>query len=802
MTTNWQGHSLQHRLLITMATGFAILLVLISILLWTFARSAANRPHDLLLAGAALSILERTSIGPDGATVELPTSALEILSLNPVDRVQYRVFVPGKAEITGTTDLPFPANYVLSTDPTFYDAPYKGADFRFVVQARRLNAPSGAEWIAVQVGQTVEERALQHWSFFLSGLAGLAVVSLIGLGFVWVAIRTSLGPLREIASNLRRRAPNDLSPVAGAPPREIRGLFDAINGFITRLDQSRTLTETFIADVAHQTRTSLSALQGHLSLAADAEDFDRMRTRIVKADRQAERTVRLTNQLLAHAMVIHRSDESSLRPVALKPLIRDVLAESLRDSRMRHIALSFDGEGIASGHDLVAADELSIREALRNLIENAVRHGPSDNTIAISLEETGDKVRLSVEDGGPGIAEADFSRATERFTSLSDETRGSGLGLSIVRAVAEGHDADLRLSRSSLGGLNVTLTFRRLAAVLVLLVSLCGVGRSALAQTLVLYSATDPPAMQPLIDAFEATSPGIEVDYVEFQTLGLYQRMLETDASSVPDVVISSAMDLQVDLVNMGQAQRVSLPDESMPPEWAVWRSELFGFTFEPAAVVFDRRAISGGTFPANHRELATFVRENEARLRGRIGGYNLRKSGIGYLFATQDSLQGPQAQRLIEVLGRADLRTFCCTSEMIEATARGDLAFAINTIGPYASQLVEDIPHLGLHFFDDYNLVMTRTAFIPKGAIHPELATRFIAFILSDEGQRVIAEQTPLIPIRPIAPPGSPIEKLIYEQRGTFLPIRLSPALLTFLDDLKKEDFLSAWETSVGTDP
>ncbi|MEM5544356.1 extracellular solute-binding protein [Sulfitobacter sp. AS92] len=800
--TERPGHSLQRRLLFSMAAGFAILLILISILLWTYARSAANRTHDLLLAGAALSILERVSVGPDGPTVDMPYSALEILSLNPVDRVQYRVFVPGKAEITGSEDLPFPTNSELAAEPAFYDSDYRGAAFRFVLQGRRLNAPTGAEWVAVQVGQTVEERASQQWSFFLSGLIGLGALSLIGLGFVWVAIRTSLSPLRQIAGDLRLRAPNDLSPVKGAPPREIRGLFDAINGFITRLDQSRTLTETFIADVAHQTRTSLSALQGHLALAVDAEDFDGMRARVVRADRQADRTVRLTNQLLANAMVIHRSDKASMHPVALRSLVRDTLAESLKDSRMRKIALSFEDEGIAPGRDMIHGDALSIREALRNLIENAVRHGPADNTVTITLDEADEMVRLSVDDAGPGIAEPNLAQATERFTSLSDSTRGSGLGLSIVKAVAEGHDAELRLGRSLLGGLNVTLIFKRLAVSLSLIFGLIFAGSHAQAQTLRIYSATDTPAMQPLIDAFIAATPGVEIDYVEFQTIDLYQRILNSDPDEMPDVVISSAMDLQVDLVNRGLAQRVSLPVDASPPEWAAWRSELFGFTFEPAAVVYDRRAISASELPANHRELATFVRANETRLQGRIGSYDLRASGVGYLYASQDSLQGPQAQRLIEVLGRAGLRIYCCTSQMVEAVAKGDLAFAVNTIGSYASSLVADMPHLGLHFFEDYNLVMTRTAFVPAGSRNPDFAASFVTFLLSEMGQRAIAEQTPLIPIRSNGPARTEIEQLIKENRGTFLPIKLTPALLTFLDVLKKQAFLSVWDTSLARLP
>ncbi|MGX9857027.1 sensor histidine kinase (plasmid) [Limimaricola variabilis] len=798
MTTEPGGRSLQRRLLASMAAGFAVLLLLISLLLWAYARGAANRTYDLLLAGAALAILERTSIAPEGPTVDLPHSAMEILALNPHDRVAYRVFSPRHGEITGTETLPEPGR-ALDDLPYFYDANFGGASFRFVSQGRRLTAPEGREWVGVQIGQTVEARRAQQWSLFLNGMAGLAAVSLIGLGFVWLAIRRSLAPLRQIETELRHREPADLSRVEGTPPREIRGLFDAINGFIARLGQSRALTESFIADVAHQTRTSLSALQGHLSLATDAPNLDQMRARVSKADRQAQRTVRLTNQLLANAMVIHRSDQGSLAPLALRSMVRDTLAEQLRDSRLRHIALSFEDEGLRDGHDRIMGDPVSIREALRNLIDNAVRHGPAENTITVGLTEHGDEVWLSVEDAGPGISEADLPRATQRFTSISTETAGSGLGLSIVSAVAKGHAGRLELGRSPLGGLRAAIVFPRLIALLLCLLGISLAPPAARAETLSIFSATDGPAMAPLIAAFEERNPGVRVSYSEFQTVGLHRALLDISPGLVPDLVVSSAMDLQVDLVNRGLARQLDIPDELRPPDWATWRSELFGFTFEPAAIAYDRRLFDEEDLPRSHRDLASFVRDNETKLAGRIGGYDLRGSGIGYLFATQDSIQGPQAQRLTEAFGRAGMRRYCCTSQMVAATASGEIALAFNAIGSYAAAFASDTPEVGLHFLDDYNLVMTRTGFVPKAATRPDLGARFLLFMLSDDGQRLLTESTPLIPIRPPGKATAPILQKIDNQRSSFLPIRLGPGLLTYLDELKREQFLSGWEASLG---
>ncbi|MDP5085512.1 MAG: extracellular solute-binding protein [Yoonia sp.] len=801
MKSETRSYSLQRRLLSMMAFGFAVLLLIISFLLWNYARGAANRTYDLLLAGAALSVLERVSPGANGPSVDLPSSAMEILALAPDDRVVYRVFSPDTGVITGTSDLPFPADIPLQATPVFFDAAY-GDPFRFVVQGRQMNSPQGRLWVVVQIGQTLDARRAQQMSFFLNGMTGLAGISLIGLGFVWLAIRRALSPLRRIEADLRARAPGDLTPFEGAPPREISGLLEAINSFIARLDRNLRLTEGFIADVAHQTRTSLSALQGHLSLAADSSDLAKMQGRLTRAERQAERTVRLTNQLLANAMVIHRSDRATLKPVALKPVVRDTLAEMLRDSRMRKIVVTFDADHVADGEDMLIADALSVREALRNLIDNAVRHGPPDNKIDIALDVEDDALVLKVEDAGPGIAEADRARATERFSSIKQDTAGSGLGLAIVQAVADGHGAKMRLATSRNGGLAVTIAFPRLVRrtvaplvwVAALLLGLSGTG-TADAQTITVFSATDTPAMAPVIAEFEALNPSIKIVYEEYQTVSLHEAML---AGATPDVVISSAMDLQVDLVNRGIARRLDIAESADLPDWATWRSELFGFTFEPAVIVYNRAAFDTGRLPKEHRELANFIRDNETVLSQRIGIYDLRGSGIGYLFATQDAVQGLQAQRTTEVLGRTGVRTFCCTSEMIAATAAGEISIAINVIGSYAMSLAAQDPRLGVHFLSDYNLVMARSAFVPKAAEHAAAAERFVRFLLSEEGQRAIATRSQLIPIRSVDDVDTWTLSQLRAQAGSFLPIRFGPGLLTYLDALKKENFLEGWEASV----
>jgi two-component system sensor histidine kinase TctE len=449
-----------------MATGFVVIVALAAVALWTYARNAANGTYDLLLNGAALAILERTYVLSQGISVDIPYSALEILGLASEDRVFYRVFLDTGETLTGDPDLPKASNLVPSSRPRYADAQWSGEPTRFIFLGRRLPGGGNARWIIAQVGHTRLARDGLEGALVANGLAMLVLLSLIGLAFVGLGINRALAPLNAIEQDLSKREPTDLTPLVAMPPREVEALISAINGFIQRLSVNREHTQTFIADVAHQTRTSLGALQGTLDSAIRQSDPDALSARLLRAREQANRTARLTNQLLAHAMVIHRAENTSPRSVDLVALARAVLEDTLRHSLSSDLDYGLEMEGLIEGKAWIAGDPVSLREALRNLLDNAAKHGPSDNRVDIIVyrrmepgEDPG--VGLRVEDAGPGIPPERREMAQQRFQSLGGTGggKGSGLGLAIVRAVAQAHGARMVLGESRLGGLSVDIRF-------------------------------------------------------------------------------------------------------------------------------------------------------------------------------------------------------------------------------------------------------------------------------------------------------------------------------------------------------
>jgi iron(III) transport system substrate-binding protein len=308
------------------------------------------------------------------------------------------------------------------------------------------------------------------------------------------------------------------------------------------------------------------------------------------------------------------------------------------------------------------------------------------------------------------------------------------------------------------------------------------------------HSATDTSAIAGLVARFEMANPGVVVDYREYNTAELHRAALQASAGEM-DVVISSAMDLQVDLVNRGLAQAFRPAGADTLPEWAKWRDELYGFTFEPVLMAYNRAAFANRPLPRTRSDLASQIRDDPGFYDDRIGTYDIAISGVGYLFASQDARRGSQFSRLVESLGRAKARRFCCTSLVMEGVAKGALVFGYNVIGSYAINAATVDPRIGVYMLEDYNLVMTRTALVAKNSRNKDAARAFVAFLLSSEGQRILAQEGSLVPIGAFDAAAGPLAQVT---RGKPLfPIRLGPGLLTYLDVLKAQRFQADWRAS-----
>ena len=296
-----------------------------------------------------------------------------------------------------------------------------------------------------------------------------------------------------------------------------------------------------------------------------------------------------------------------------------------------------------------------------------------------------------------------------------------------------------------------------------------------------ILSSTDTDYLAPLIEVYIAENPSVQIEYLVTGTAQIVPIIRENPGKY--DLVISSAMDLQIQLVNDGYAAQVNTITS---PEWAHWRKSLFGFTYEPAAIVINREAFSGRPVPSSREDLISLLRDEPNLFDGRIGTYDVRTSGLGYLFATQDARTSETYWRLTEVMGGLDTQLYCCSGEMINDVASGRLAVAYNVLGSYAQGRSDVAENIEVIFPSDFTTTMMRTAFVTDASDSKAEAANFLRDLLSSLST-ASDEQSRFLP--PLLPDDS-------EYQQTVIP--LEPSLLVYLDRLKRETFISEWVSAL----
>ncbi|WP_249179293.1 ATP-binding protein [Burkholderia cenocepacia] len=323
-------------------------------------------------------------------------------------------------------------------------------------------------YVTERGGTTIRLAQARHARW--EAIAGIAVhllwpvfsmLPLLALG-LWFGIGAGLRPLRAIASGLKRRNANNLEPVdVASMPNEVRPLAEAINDLLARLDRSFTLQRHFIADAAHELRTPIMGLSIQSQLlrrAATAEEREHILAQIHAG---TTRLGHLAEQLLTLARLEPDAQAvvSALAPVDLAALCRSVVSDRARVADAHRIDLG----AIVDVPVMAAGNADTLRVLLNNLVDNAIRYAGEGARVDVSARVDGTTPVLEVADDGPGIPEAERADVWERFYrgegAQAATSSGSGLGLSIVKRIAEQHRATVSLGTTR-GGRGLTVTVR------------------------------------------------------------------------------------------------------------------------------------------------------------------------------------------------------------------------------------------------------------------------------------------------------------------------------------------------------
>jgi two-component system sensor histidine kinase TctE len=454
--------SLRRRLLTILAVPMVLAWLGSGAVIYGLALYYTNVNYDRSLVEGA-QMLERMTRSGAGHE-ELSPQVRVLIEYDTENPTYYSVRSLHHGVLASNLDLPLPAILPAAGAPPRLDSiVHGGRELRMASLAIAQHDP--ADTIVMSIAESLGQRRELAREILIGTAPVVLLLILIVLVLVWFGVSRGLRLLDPLTQQIAQRRARDLSALDQSQvPVEIRPLTRTIDALFVRLRELLDVQERFIADAAHQLRTPLAGLRLQAERALADPRPDSVRDALAHVERLSAGAGRAAGQLLALARAqTSNEDDASTCAVDLARLARSYAGERVPDALAARIDLGYEGpsEGLVVGGDAVM-----LREALVNLVDNALTYAGANGSATISLQRESTWIVLAVEDSGPGVAEEWWPRLGERFFRPPDSRReGSGLGLAIVRRIAERHRATVAFDRGRDGrGLRVTLRFPALQA--------------------------------------------------------------------------------------------------------------------------------------------------------------------------------------------------------------------------------------------------------------------------------------------------------------------------------------------------
>lgn len=446
--------SLRNRLILTLIGGAAILALLIFLTIRNYATQIAQDGQDNILSASVTSILDEASLRDGALEIDIPYASFSMLSTQADDRVFYAIY-QDEALLSGYSELQ-PTLGVLDRQVSFQSVNFKGEAVRVATANRMLVGADKRVEIQVVLAQTQDalsvtlDQITRNAALFGAGFFALAV-----LLSIW-ASSTTIGQLKRLTDSVTRRGPQDLSSFEKPVPAEMSPLVISLNSLMGRLDHSLSQSEDFIAEAAHRVRTPLATVRSYAEATLQRVDKKENREAMRSMIRAIDESSRAAGQLLDHAMITFRADHLDRQDIDLVELVYDLVLRLTPIAEMKDLELNFSSDEKAS----YSGDPVLIQNAVRNLIDNALKYSPREGRVEVSVTASA-HIEINVCDGGQGFPSNQIEMLAVRFTrgDNASGTIGSGLGLTIAKDVAMAHNGELKLSNRPEGGACATLLF-------------------------------------------------------------------------------------------------------------------------------------------------------------------------------------------------------------------------------------------------------------------------------------------------------------------------------------------------------
>ncbi len=466
MKTIARGASLHRQLLLWLLAPQLVLWAAGALFTYKLAERYATEAVDASLLQATRALARQIKPMGTGLLIDLPRAAQDVLEADPSDKLLYTVSSPPGEFILGNRQLPAPPREPVLDQPVVYDGqlPQEQGEPPLMLRVAALTLSVGeagqpSTTMRVQVARSSANREELARRLLLDTVLPLSVLMLLLSALVWAGIRAGLAPILRLRRAVEGRAPNDLRPIElDTAPAELRSLALAINQLLEAVQRTVQGQRRFIADAAHQLRTPLAGLKGQAELAlADARD-DEQRERLERVVEGATRSAHLVVQLLSLARVEPEAagEQRGFERLDLARLARALAVEWVPRALAAGVDLGMEEQDAAPAW--VFGHATLLREALINLLDNALRYAGRGVMVTVALRQQGNKVVLGVSDTGPGLPEHLHGQVLERFVRATHEGNGCGLGLAIVREIAERHGGQVSLQSVKPRGLRVELS--------------------------------------------------------------------------------------------------------------------------------------------------------------------------------------------------------------------------------------------------------------------------------------------------------------------------------------------------------
>ncbi|HEL4807928.1 TPA: sensor histidine kinase [Stenotrophomonas maltophilia] len=453
-------HSLRGLLLRRLWLPLLVLLLCSAVGSFALARFYAGQVYDRWLLDSAMSLSELVTVQDGRASIEITPAVSRMFSWDTADEVHGEVVDAEGGRLYGDLPeaLPRPAIAAGNDDDAiYYDARVRGQPVRMVEVV--VSAGPGHD-IRLRVAETLRKRHRLERKLLLTSVPFQAAILALAAWLAWSGTGAAARHANLVARKLASPRPDPLAPLdpAQEAPRELWPAVEAYNALLQRLDAMQDAQRRFVSNAAHQLRTPLAAMQVELESSLRQHDPQAQQLALSGTLAGLARLQHLVNQLL----MLSRSEDPHgsalpLQPVDLAALSRGVVERYADRALAAGVDLGYEGpdDGVQ-----VQGDPQLLREALGNLLDNALRYGAVPGVITLGVRQEAEGVQAWVDDDGAGIAEAERTRVTERFYRASSEGDGCGLGLAIVAEIAQRHGATLMIDTAPIGGARVGLRFR------------------------------------------------------------------------------------------------------------------------------------------------------------------------------------------------------------------------------------------------------------------------------------------------------------------------------------------------------